>query len=86
MVSLHCCTSGFSSCGEQGLLSSCNARASHSGGFSRCRVQTLGSQASLVAVCGLSSPSACGILLPQPGIEPKSPVLEGVFLTPGPPG
>ena len=36
--------------------------------------------------CGLSCPMACGILVPQPGIEPVSPALEGGFLTTGPPG
>ena len=29
---------------------------------------------------------ACGILVPQPGIKPLSPALEGRFLTIGPPG
>ena len=29
---------------------------------------------------------ACGILAPQPGIEPSLPALEGDFLTTGPPG
>jgi len=29
---------------------------------------------------------ACGILVPQPGIEPVSLVLQGRFLTTGPPG
>ena len=29
---------------------------------------------------------ACGILAPQPGIEPALPALEGDFLTTGPPG
>ena len=29
---------------------------------------------------------ACGILAPQPGIEPTSPALEGEVLTTGPPG
>ena len=29
---------------------------------------------------------ACGILVPQPGIKPASPALEGRFLTTGPPG
>ena len=29
---------------------------------------------------------ACGILVPQPGMELTSPVLEGKVLTPGPPG
>ena len=28
----------------------------------------------------------CGTLVPQPGVEPTSPALEGGFLTPGPPG
>ena len=36
--------------------------------------------------CGLSCPSACGILVPRPGIEPMSPALEGGFLTTAPPG
>ena len=39
-------------------------------------------QASLVA-SRLSYPKACGILVPQPGIEPKSPALQGRFLTTG---
>ena len=29
---------------------------------------------------------ACGILVPQPGIEPMPPVLEGRVLATGPPG
>ena len=32
----------FPSCGEQGLLSNCSMWASHCGGFSGCRAQTLG--------------------------------------------
>ena len=39
--------------------------------------------ASLVVVCGLSCPTACGILVPRPGIEPTQPALEGRFLTTG---
>ena len=42
-------------------------------GFSSCEVR-------------LSCPTACGILVLQPGIEPMSPALEGRFLTTGPPG
>ena len=30
--------------------------------------------------------TACGILVPQPGIKPMSPALEGQFLATGPPG
>ena len=31
-------------------------------------------------------PAACGISVPQPGIEPIPPALEGKILTSGPPG
>ena len=41
---------------------------------------------SLVVARGLSCLTACGILVPSPGIEPKSPALEGGFLTIGAPG
>ena len=36
--------------------------------------------------CELSRSVAHGILVPQPGIEPTSPELEGGFLIPGPQG
>ena len=72
MLGLHRCARLFSSCGP---------RASHCGGFSCCRVQALGEQAS--AVVGLSCPVACGIFLEQ-GSNPS--VLQGGFLTTGPPG
>jgi len=41
---------------------------------------------SLTAIHGLSGPIACGILVPQPGIKPAFPALEGRFLTTGPLG
>ena len=41
---------------------------------------------SLVVVCGISRSMACGILIPQPGIEPVYPALQGGILTAGPPG
>ena len=34
----------------------------------------------------LSCPAECGILVPQPGIEPMSPAVQGTYLTAGPPG
>ena len=40
----------------------------------------------LVAVCWLSYSEARGIPVPQPGIYPTSPPLQGGFLTTGPPG
>ena len=42
--------------------------------------------ASLVAIHELTGPLACEILVPQPGIEPVSPALQGRFVTAGPPG
>ena len=41
---------------------------------------------SVVAVLLRSCPEACGILVPQPGIEPALPVLPDEFLTTGPYG
>ena len=38
---------------------------------------------SLVLAVGFICPVACGILVPQPGIEPLSPALEDGFLTTG---
>ena len=38
---------------------------------------------SLVVGCQLSCPVACRILVPQPGIEPTCPALEGEFLATG---
>ena len=43
----------FSSCREQGLLSSCSVRASHCSAFSCCGAQALGHQGFIVAVPGL---------------------------------
>ena len=37
-------------------------------------------------MCGLSCLSACEILVPQPGIEPMSPALQGQLLSTVPPG
>ena len=46
-----------------------------------CGMWALGHMGSVVAAHGLSCPMACGILVPQPGIKPMSPALEGRFLT-----
>ena len=57
-----------------------------------CRIFHCSAWASLWLWCagskarGLNCPTECGILVPQPGIEPMSPALEGGFLTTGPPG
>ena len=71
-VGLCCCVWAFSSCSKQRLLSSCAAWTSCSGGFSCCRAQALESlfqqlqhAGSVVVVCGLSCPLACGIFPDQ---------------------
>ena len=64
----HCCMQAFSSCGEQGLHSSCGVQASH-WSFFCCRAQAL-------ECMGFSSRSTqayllCGTWnLPGPGIKP----------------
>ena len=56
-----------------GLLSSCGAWAPEHGLCSLRHVAFV-------------APTACGILVPQPGIEPVSPAMAGGFLTTVPPG
>ena len=73
----------FYSWGEQGLLSSCGAQASHCGGFSCGRAWALEHRLSSCVWAYLPH----GLWnLPGPGIKPVSPTLVGVFFTPGPPG
>ena len=69
----------FSSCGEQGLLSSWGALASHCSGFSCCRTWALGMQASVLQHMGsgvvvhvLSFPGACRIF-PEQESNPCTP-------------
>ena len=59
-------------------LSSCGTRT--------LELWCLDSRVCRLSSCGLSHSVACGILVPQPGIEPMSPALQGGFLTTGPPG
>ena len=63
------------------LVTACNSEL-------QCMVffSSWGTQDSVVVAHGLSCPTACGILVSQPGIEPTFPALAGGFLTPGPPG
>ena len=53
--------------------------------FSGCAGSRLLCAGSVVAVHGLSCHEACEVLVPQPGIEPASPALEGRFFTTEPP-
>ena len=86
----------FSSCGEQGLLSSGGAWASHRSGSSCCGARalgctSLGSCGSRAAEHRLGSRGAQASLLhgiwdlPGPGREPRSPALAGGFFTTEPP-
>ena len=52
---LGCSTQAFSNCSERGLLYHCGAWASHCSGFSCCRAQALGAQASVVEANRLNS-------------------------------
>ena len=53
MLGLRCCMQAFSRRGEQGLLYSYGAWASHCSGFSCCGAQVLDVQASVVVAHGL---------------------------------
>ena len=55
-------------------------------GIFHCGTRAPEDAGSVVAARRLSCPTACGILVPRPGIEPVSPALEGGFLPTGPPG
>ena len=75
---------GLSSCGVQAPKHMGSVVVVH--WFSSCGMWALEHVGSVVAAHRLSCPTACGILVPPPGIEPASPALEGGFLTTGPPG
>ena len=55
-------------------------------GLSRCGTWALEHVGLVAVACRLSCSVACGILVPQPGIEPASPSLKGRFLATGSPG
>ena len=76
----------------RGLLSSCGVLVpEHASSvvvarsLSSCGAWAPECMGSVVAMHGLSCPTACGILVPQPGIKPASSALEGRFLTTGSP-
>ena len=59
-VHIHCCIQSFSSRCELRLLSRCGLPASHHGGFSCCRAQTLEHTGSIVVCVGLAAPCQVG--------------------------
>ena len=81
VLGLYCCTWTISRFGEQGLLSSCSAWASHCSGFSCCRAQALGCMT--FSSCGSWALehrfNSCDTLLPGPGIKPVSSALSGAY-------
>ena len=90
------CAGFFSSCSEQGLLSSCSVMASHCGGFSCCRAWALGhvgfsSYGSWTLEHRLNGFDArawllCGMRdLPGPWIKTVYPALAGIFFITEPP-
>ena len=58
----------------------------HSASFSSCGSRVPGHASLVVIVHRLRCPAACGILDPQLRIPPRSPALQGGFLTIGLPG
>ena len=54
VLGLRYCMQAFFSCNKQRVFSSCSARAFHCSGFSCCRAQALGTQASVVMAHELS--------------------------------
>ena len=68
VLGLRCCAWAFSSCGNQGLLCSCGAQASHRGGFSCCRAQAF---ARGPRGCGTWALLLSGMwILPDQGLNP----------------
>ena len=63
VLGLRCCAWVFSSCSEQGLLSSCGAWGSHCSGSSCCRPRAL--ERTGIAVARGFSRSAAGGILPD---------------------
>ena len=67
VLGIHCCSRAFSSCDRQGLLT---VGASL---VAECRLWWgQGVQGSVLVAHELSCPTARGILVPGPGIEPVS--------------
>ena len=54
--------------------------------LSSCGIQALEHAGSVAVVCGHSCSVVCGILVPQPRMEPVSIALQGKSLTVGPQG
>ena len=83
-LGLRCCVWAFSICGERVAALRCGARASYCGGFSCCRAWALGTWASVVVACGLSS---CGLRALEYRLSScgaRAWLLRGMWDLPGP--
>ena len=69
------------SCGMQNLLESCEIFCWGACTLSSCGMQALEHTGSVVALRRLSCFTACGILVPQPGMKPTSPCIAGRILS-----
>ena len=84
MLDLCCCTRAFLLLWQAGATFHCSMKASHCHCFFCCRAQALGPKS--FSSCGAQDQILCSMLAPlQPGIEPVSPALAGLWTT-RPPG
>ena len=74
VLRLHCCAQAFSSCSEQGLLSSYTARASHCSGFSCWGTRAPGHVGFRTQAWYLRCTDLVALqhVDPEPGVEPVS--------------
>ena len=83
VLSLRCCAGPFSSCSEQGLLSSSNVQTSHRSSFSPCRARVLGTWASVLRAHVLSSLSAQALELRLSSCGTRVQLFLGMWDLPG---
>ena len=75
---------GLSLVAASGAALCCAARASHCGGFSCCRAQALGTWASVVVACGLSSCGSQALERRLSNCGARASFLRGMWDLPGP--
>ena len=75
---------GFLQLWRVGATLHCSARASHCGGFSCCRAQPLGVQASVAVACGLSSCGSWALERRLSNCGTRAQLLRSMWDLPGP--
>ena len=86
---LHCAMWEISFWSMDSAAAGCRLQRGRASAVAACRLSGGGIQppahvGSVAAAPRLSCSAACGILVPQPGIEPTSPALQDRFFTTGP--